>query len=235
MSTDFNQLLLEQYVNDGMRWAQSVGCVLCVYGYFISTKKHLWLIILLHGIAGFVGILLENIFIAKHLCCRQEDWSYLLVMNELFWIVHESATVYYSMIKLEPIITAPKVRKLLRWAMAACFIGFAACRVMIGVFRLQANSIKNDMIDQTHSAAFLFWGVADLILFGLLVQNTISYLSSPDELRHLVTKLFQSSIPRIFVIIANTLLIVMLTQLRVSNTTQALFWAIKGTYPVRCD
>jgi hypothetical protein len=116
--------------------------------------------------------------------------------------------------------------------MAACFVGFAACRVMIGVFRLQANSVKNEMIDQTHGVAFLFWGIADLILFGLLVQNTISYLSSPDELRHLVTKLFQSSIPRIFVIIANTLLIVILTQLRVSSTTQALFWAIKGTYPV---
>jgi hypothetical protein len=233
MSADFSILMLEQYTTSAMSWTQSIGCLLCIYGYFISSKKLLWTVLLVHGISGFFGTLFENIFNAKQICCSNENWAYLLGINELLWIVHESSTVFYSMVKLEPIITTPSVRRALRWVLFVCLVGFSSFRILIGVYRIQSNTVRNEMIDQAHSLAFIFWGISDLILFGLLIKNTVQYLQSNSEQLHfLVSKLFQSSLPRIFVIILNTFLLVVLSQLNISASIEAIFWAVKGTYPV---
>jgi hypothetical protein len=213
MSANFSDFFIEQYTTNAMSWTQTIGCVLCIYGYFIYTKRILWTVLLVHGISGFLGTLLENFFVAKRLCCRNEDWSSLLGINEIFWTLHESSTVYYSLLKLEPIITNPVVRRVLRGILVLCLVGYSAFRILIGVYRIQANAIRNDLINWAHSFAFLCLGIADLILFGLLVQNTTKYLHCDSEQLHvLINKLFQSSIPRICIIILNTFLLVLYSQ-----------------------
>jgi hypothetical protein len=235
--SDFATLFLETYTKSGLAWVQTVGCIWCIWGYFTNTRKILWTILFVHALSGLVGIFLENIFIAKKACCSNENWAFLLGFNEVNWVLHESTTVLFSLIKLETIFTSPLVKKVLRAIMIGLLVCFTVFRGMIGFYRVRDNTTQNPAIAQSHSYAFIFWGLADLVIFTLLVQNTIHHMkNSTAALSGLISTLFKSSIPRIFILVVNTLLIVVLGQITnmtsgLSNLNQ-LAWAIKGTYPI---
>jgi hypothetical protein len=235
--SDFNTLLLESYTKSGMAWVQTVGCLWAIYGYLTNSKKQLWTILFAHAITGLIGIFLENVFIARKACCSNENWGWLLGLNEINWVIHESTTVLFSLIKLETIFTSEMVKRIVRGIMLALLFAFTIFRGVIGYFRVRDNTTMNLAIQQAHSWAFVFWGLADVVIFVLLVQNTIHHLrNSTSALSGLIETLFKSSIPRIFILVANTLLIVVLGQMTTMTVSQSninqLAWAIKGTYPI---
>jgi hypothetical protein len=236
-TTDFSTLLLQTYTKSGLAWVQTVGCIWCIWGYFTNSKKQLWNILFAHAFTGLVGIFLENVFIAKQACCSNENWSFLLGINEINWIVHESTTVLFSLFKLETIFTSDVVKKALRAFMMALLVAFTIFRGMIGYFRVKDNTTMNAAIAQSHSWAFIFWGIADMVIFGLLIQNTVFHMKhSTAAMFSLIGTLFKSYIPRIFILVVNTLAIVILGQFTTMSTFQSnlnqLAWAIKGTYPL---
>ncbi|KAJ2994027.1 hypothetical protein HDV02_001914 [Globomyces sp. JEL0801] len=232
---DFGTLFLESYTKSGLAWVQTVGCLFIIYGYFVSNKKFLWKVLLAHGISGFLGLVIENLFIAKQQSNKAENWAFLLLINEVNWIIHEATTVWYSSVKLSAIITNSMHKKVLNGILFACLAIFALLRLNIGYLRFRDNTTMNPSIATAHSYAFLIWGFADLVIFVLLIQNTISLGSQSVD--GLLGTLFKSSIPRITILVLNTFLIVVLGQLSTPlsvgmNNLNSLAWAIKGTYPI---
>jgi hypothetical protein len=210
-----------------------------MYAYLISNNKLNWKILLAHGVSGFFGTMIENTFIAKKMCCPSENWAILLGLNEICWIVHESTTVVYSLMKLEAVVTNLRVRNAVRGIMGVLFVGFTVFRIQIGVLRVQYNTTGNALIGEVHSNAFIFWGIADLLIFGLLVYNAYIEVTKHENSQSasLFIVLMQSSIPKLFVIVLNTILIVIVGQVR-GTPSQAIsdlntfIWSVKGTYPV---
>ncbi|KAI8849442.1 hypothetical protein BC829DRAFT_391765 [Chytridium lagenaria] len=101
--------------------------------------------------------------------------AYLLLFNELNWIVHEATTVYYSFIKTSVIFTSETLRRTFTIIMAVLMVAFAALRFNIGRLRFSNNALGNAAIANAHSYAFLVWGVADLIILFLLVWNVYDH------------------------------------------------------------
>jgi hypothetical protein len=235
----FQSAWLQTYSNSGLAWVQSCSCVLIMYAYLISNQKLNWKVLLIHGISGFFGTMIENAFIAKKMCCAEENWAILLGLNEICWIFHESSTVFYSLMKLEAVITREKARMIVRGVLGVLFFGFAAFRIQIGVLRVQYNTTGNALIGEAHSNAFIFWGLADLLIFVLLIYNGyIEIKRHPNpQIASLFFVLMQSSLPKLFVIVLNTILIVIVGQIR-GPSSQAVsdlntfIWSVKGTYPV---
>jgi hypothetical protein len=156
--------------------------------------------LLAHAITGFLGTLTENTFIAKSITAPTENWSVLLGLNEINWIICESSTVAYSIMKLIPILPTEQHKKILAGVMGLLFVGFSSFRIQIGVLRAGGNTLGNAGISKAHSDAFLWWGVADLIVLALLVWNTKKQVEMYSG-NSIVLTLFQSSIPRIFVLV----------------------------------
>jgi hypothetical protein len=210
-----------------------------MYAYLISNNKLNWKILLAHGVTGFFGTMIENTFIAKKMCCPTENWALLLGLNEICWIVHESTTVIYSLIKLEAVVHSARIRTGVRVIMGVLFVGFTVFRIQIGVLRVQYNTTGNASIGEAHSNAFIFWGIADLLIFGLLVYNAYIEVTKHENSQSasLFVVLMQSSLPKLFVIVLNTILIVIVGQIR-GPSSQAIsdlntfIWSVKGTYPV---
>ncbi|KAJ3313232.1 hypothetical protein HDV04_002216 [Boothiomyces sp. JEL0838] len=126
-------------------------------------------------------------------------------------------------------------KKVLRGVMLLLFLAFAGCRINIGINRVQDNTTMNFAIAQAHSYAFLVWGVSDIILFSLLIANTIDQLKV-NATKKTIKVLFRSSLPRFLFLIANTFVIVVLGQLQSLDEGQqnlnALVWTFKGSYPL---
>jgi hypothetical protein len=243
----FNTALLQTYTTAGLpslTWGQSVACVLILYAYMISNKKLNWNILLLHAISGFFGTMIEgtmieNTFIAKGMCCPTENWAILLGLNEICWIVHESTTVIYSLVKLETVIINQKIKLGLRAIMGLLFIGFCVFRIQIGVLRVANNTTGNKAIGVAHANAFIFWGLADLIIFGLLVWNAQAEISKYEnsQTATLFMVLMQSSVPKLMIIVGNTFLIVIVGNLQGDqpqsvSDLNTFIWSVKGAYPV---
>ncbi|KAI8892671.1 hypothetical protein BC833DRAFT_610986 [Globomyces pollinis-pini] len=233
--TDFGTLFLESYTKSGLAWVQTIGCLFIIYGYFVSNKKFLWKVLLAHGISGLLGLIIENFFIAKQQSNKAENWAFLLLINEVNWIIHEASTVLYSSVKLSAIVTNNMHKKILNGILISSLVIFALLRLNIGYLRFRDNVTMNPSIATAHSYAFLIWGFADLIIFALLVQNTINLGSQAID--GLLGTLLKSSIPRITILVLNTFLIVILGQLPAPlsvgmNNLNSLAWSIKGTYPI---
>jgi hypothetical protein len=240
MSTiDFETAWLQTYAGSGLAWVQSCSCVLVMYAYMISNKKFNWKVLFAHAVTGFFGTMIENVFIAKKMCCMNENWAILSGLNEINWIIHETTTVVYTQVKLETVIMNQRIKTVLRSLMCLLFVGFLIFRIQIGVLRVQYNTTGNSLIGEAHSNAFIFWGLADLIIFGLLIYNAQIEITKHEKSQSasLFAVLTQSSIPKLFVIVLNTILIVIVGQIRgtpsqgISNLN-TLIWSIKGTYPV---
>ncbi|KAJ3310478.1 hypothetical protein HDV04_004977 [Boothiomyces sp. JEL0838] len=251
MSVSFPTAYLQTFTKDGLVWADCVGCALLIYGYFISNRKNLWKVLLALGITGLFGTIIENFFQAKKLSSPDENWSFLLGMNEMNWTVFETSCVVYSLIKLETTLTSLKVKRAVRFAMGVFLTCFVIGRFNIGYLRVQQNAIMNRTIGQAHAYAYIFWFLADFLIFGLLIYNTFIHIKSMNKaVTLLVHTLFKSSIPRFLIITINTFCIAVISFFYASevfidsNVAQDpktvtpmqdlsdFLWAIKGTYPV---
>ncbi|KAI8892673.1 hypothetical protein BC833DRAFT_610989 [Globomyces pollinis-pini] len=158
------------------------------------------------------------------------------MINEVNWIIHEATTVFYSTIKLETVITNQTHKKILQGILGVSFAVFALLRLNIGRLRFSANTTMNNDIAQAHSYAFIIWGFADLIIFILLIKNTLN-IGSGEVAGGLLVTLLKSSLPRIMILVINTFVIVILGQLSsplstAMNNLNSLAWSIKGAYPI---
>ena len=230
-------------INSGPAWIELVGSALLIYGFLVSgQKKGLWLVLLMVGITGFLGVLLQNVFSAREMCCSVQGWGILLAFNEINWALNSIGAVLYSLLKLETVIPNPKIKQLVRISVGLSMLGYTIFRIYIGVLRAMYNTPMNTQIEQAHSGAFAFWGIADLIIFGLLIYNVVRHLM--DHANYQISKAISttmlfSSFPRFFVIVFNTFFLIILSQLTSYNPTNATYqdlmnlgWMIKGTYPL---
>ncbi|KAJ3318479.1 hypothetical protein HDV06_000458 [Boothiomyces sp. JEL0866] len=172
-------------------------------------------------------------------------------MNELNWTVFESSCVLYSLIKLETTITSTRIKRVVRILMGIFLTCFTIGRAYIGYLRVEHNTIMDSTIGQAHAYAYIFWFLADFLIFGLLIYNTFIHIKSMNKaVTLLVHTLFKSSIPRFLIITINTFCIAVISFFYASevfvdsNLVQEakdvtplqdlsdFLWAIKGTYPV---
>ncbi|KAJ3105206.1 hypothetical protein HDU97_008360 [Phlyctochytrium planicorne] len=211
------------------------------YCYSTTLKTEtLWRVLMLHAVSGFVGTLMETAFIAARACnIMDTSLAYIILFNEFNWIAHEATTVWYSYIKTSVIITSEVLRKVLSGLNIVLLLVFSALRFNIGRLRFSANSLDNDDIQAAHSYAFLVWGVADLIILGLLCYNVWDHVKrrASNESKGMILTLMNSSVPRIAIIFFNTLLIVIIGQLKkplpkTLDSFHSFLWLVKGTYPM---
>ncbi|KAI8821724.1 uncharacterized protein EV422DRAFT_429647 [Fimicolochytrium jonesii] len=229
-------------IDTGMNWVQLVGCTMVMYGYLISNRRGLWTIVLAHGAAGFLGTIMESAFIANDKCEGATRVGLILGFNELNWITNEIATVYYSLCKIEVIITQDTYRRYLRYFMGVLALIFTGFRMNIGILRVRDNVTGNPAISEAHSWAFIIWGIADLLIFFMLVGKTYMDIHDAKQQQNirgagdLIMTLMKSSLLRLIIICANTLAIVVVGQIKNPTPTLAGFnqflWMIKGTYPI---
>jgi hypothetical protein len=233
----FGTVFLGIYMKSALSWVQTVGCLWAIYGYLVSNKRKLWTILLVHAISGLLGIFVEAIYWTKVIRDPADNVPILLGLNEINWILHESTVVIYSLVKLQPVISNPRVKKFIQISMSILFLCYSGFRVMIGYLRVRDQVGESPEIANAHSFAFIFWGLADAIIFILLIKFTIDHLRKGNEqFSSLILTLFKSSIPRLLVLVLNTTVIVALGQIPLRDITQndiyTLVWAIKGTYPI---
>ncbi|KAJ3332777.1 hypothetical protein HDU76_013104 [Blyttiomyces sp. JEL0837] len=120
--------------------------------------------------------------------------------------------------------------------MICLFFAFFAFRINIA--RLNLSNAPQSQVRFATAFAFAIWGVADLIVLGLLVWNVIDHVQkSKDELRSNVMRtLLKSSVPRMAIIFLNTLSFVIVSFITpqsetVQNINQFNFM-VKGAYPL---
>eukprot|EP00475_Leptophrys_vorax_P017889 TRINITY_DN24461_c0_g1_i1.p1 TRINITY_DN24461_c0_g1~~TRINITY_DN24461_c0_g1_i1.p1 ORF type:complete len:360 (-),score=80.33 TRINITY_DN24461_c0_g1_i1:115-1194(-) len=229
-------------INTGLNWSQMAGCVLIMYGFLLSATKPLWKVLLAHAISGFLGTFLETCFLANKSCNTGTYVAILLGLNEVNWIIHESSTVLYSLIKVAPVMDEftddrKVLRKVLQVVFITLFVVFAAFRVDIGVLRVQADSVSGLDITIAHSRAFVVWGIADLIILGLIFKNLEVAWRKEQVFALLLKDVLKSSIPRVAIITINTFGIVIVGNLYGQNseslqTYNMLLWMVKGCYPM---
>ena len=120
--------------------------------------------------------------------------------------------------------------------MFGCMIGYTVFRGLIGYYRVRDNIADSPEVSLATSCAFLFWGIADIVIFALLVVWTSKQMSSGGWFGATALTILKSSLPRLLILVLNTFVIVILGQ--ITKTTQNhqdisnLAWAIKGTYPI---
>jgi len=209
-------------INTGLNWVQMVGCVLIIYGYALSTPKPLWKILLAHAASGFFGTFLETCFLANKACETGTYVAILLGLNEINWIIHEASTVVYSLLKVAPVLAMDEpsgdslkhTRKVFMAVFGVLFLVFSAFRINIGVLRVQEDNVGSIDISIAHSRAFIVWGIADLIILGLIIKNLNKESVKTDAaFANIVKDVLKSSIPRILIICVNTFGIVIVGQL----------------------
>ncbi|KAI8892674.1 hypothetical protein BC833DRAFT_610992 [Globomyces pollinis-pini] len=236
----FGTQLVQNYVLDGAAWTQTVGCVLVIYAYLISNKKTLFKVLLWQGVSGLIGGLLENIYLAKRVCCSSENWSLLLLVNEANWIVYETSTVVYIMMKLQSVLSHIGVKRILNSTLVILLLLYSIARFNIGRIRFMENNLHSSKIITAQSYAFIVWGFVYLTLFALLIKNAIAIAKQINDRRDGIKTILKSSLPRLTIIVLNTLLIVIFGQLitylnppiqRITDTN-SLLMAIKSSYPL---
>ena len=116
---DFFTSLVNVYTTSGLSSVQTVCTFYIIYAYMLYTRKTLWHVLIVHAVSGMLGTFIENTFIAKQMSSPHESWAFLLGLNEINWILHESMTVLYSLLKLETIVIASTQKKILRMIMWA--------------------------------------------------------------------------------------------------------------------
>ncbi|KAJ3357897.1 hypothetical protein HDU91_005356 [Kappamyces sp. JEL0680] len=235
---NFTSTLLHELTNSGMAWTQIIGCFWLFFAFCISNKKFLWQILFVHAVTGFLGSFVENTFLSVKQINPASSVGILLGFNEICWILNESSTAIYSLTKLETILQ-DKARNYVRIAIGIMLLGYAGCRVAIGILRTNENSVGSDDISAMHSYAFLFLAIIEMIIFCLLAYSTVKHLQSFSDRRigDLMKTLFTSSIPRFLIIVLNTIVIVICGQFYSSPSQTVkdvndLAWAIKGSYPI---
>ncbi|KAJ3305145.1 hypothetical protein HDV03_001907 [Kappamyces sp. JEL0829] len=244
MST-FASAFIKQVTTSSMAWNQIVGCFWyavppvyprLLFAFCISNKRFLWQILLVHGMSGLAGMVIEDSFVAMKDIAPTEHLGIMLGLNEIFWILNETSTVIYSLTKLETVLES-HVRKYVRIAIGILLLGYGVCRVQIGILRTTQDAVTSPSIQKMHSYAFVFLAVVEMIIFVLLAYCTVQHLrSNPDKrFGEIIKTLFTSSIPRISIIVLNTLLIVICGQFYIDPSQtltdiNSLAWAIKGSY-----
>ncbi|KAJ3214906.1 hypothetical protein HDU67_001055, partial [Dinochytrium kinnereticum] len=235
-------------IGGGLQWSSLIGCFLIFYCFAFSKTEMLWRVLFAHALSGFLGTLMETAFIAAKRDCvplaapaptPPTSLAYILLLNEINWIVHESTTVWYSYIKTSVIFTSESLRKVFTILMIVLFIAFSTLRVNIGRLRFSENTLNNADIAAAHSYAFLVWGFADLIILFLLVWNVWDHVKrrANAESKGMIMTLMNSSIPRIAIIFFNTFAIVAIGQLKpptptIINNFNSFLWLVKGSYPM---
>ncbi|KAI8897452.1 hypothetical protein BC833DRAFT_621252 [Globomyces pollinis-pini] len=236
-SNSFSSIYIDQFIGNGPNWILTFGCISVIYAYSISNKVFLWKVLLVHGISGFLGLLIQNFYIAKQGCCKVESWQILIFLNELNWITHETSTVVYSLSKLEVVITEGVYRKYLKYFLLVLWSFYGCARGYIGYLRFVNNTLNNPAIDAAHSYAYLIWGFTDIVIFVLLIISTYRHFTrSKQTTFNLILTLLESSIFRLSIMILNTLMIAILYQVQNPQSLtwvsfSNLGWAIKGAYP----
>lgn len=227
--------MVQSYTSSGLSWVQTVGCVLLIYGFLLSNKRRLWIILLVHGITGFFGTFFENLFSALH--AHNYHMAWILGMNELFWFVNECTTVLYVYYKLEVVISSKTTKRILLCTLAVIGLVFGCLRANIGVQRIKEDKIGSHNIRMAHSYAFLAWGAANLILANVIGYSVLILIRSAEKTKSIIFILLKSSMPILFTLVVNTLLIVIISQIHLPKSnaaahTNAVLWAIKGAYPI---
>ncbi|KAJ3135951.1 hypothetical protein HK101_004073, partial [Irineochytrium annulatum] len=196
---------------------------------------------MLHAVSGFAGTLMETAFSAAR-CSGNYDgnFAYIILFNEINWIVHESSTVLYSYMKTCVIITSEGMRNMVSIGMGSLFLIFAGLRANIGRLRFTQDTLGSESISAAHSYAFIVWGTADFIILCLLVYFVRDHVKNSStgsgKGPSLMMTLFKSSVPRIGIIFFNTFAIVIVgqyynsTNLRL-GTFNSYLWLCKGAYP----
>jgi hypothetical protein len=235
------EIFINTYATSGMAWAQAFGCVLCMFAFFGSNRKQLWVVLMVHAVTGFLGMAIENFYTAQNILnpAESKTWAILLLINEINWIAFEFSTVIFSAVKLMAIIESSTEKWIFRTFYVVCLVGFSCFRGWIGWMRYTNNTVMNPEIMKLHSYAFIFWALAELVLFVLLIKNTIHHIrNSSGEVNSVARILFKSSIPRLMVIVLNTIAITIVGQFQSPqnltdlNTVKTCLWMIKGTYPL---
>ena len=162
----------------------------------------------------------------------------MLGLGEIFLIINESAVVLYSLLKLEVAIPSDRVKKILRVFLFICFIGFSGGRIWDGVLRVKYRTTGNSETKKIQGIAFIFWGLADVAIFGLLGWVTLYHVrKSGAQVASVVKTIMTSSLPRLFIIAFTTFLLVIIGVLDQPNNVDlqnfyTLVIAIKCSYPV---
>jgi uncharacterized membrane protein len=219
-----------------------VGCSYLCYQYLLSDRASTMVYVLFaHGLSGLIGIFVETAFGAHKQCQISSNVAILLGLNEICWIINESSSVLYSYLKCRSVIPL-KYTKFIEAYFISLFIGFFGCRINIGVLRVKHNVINSLTISEAHSFAFIFWGLADVTVMGLLL-----YAFNKNRKKDTVTSydalliMLRSSLPRLFCMTLNTLCIVVVgfiggffPELMVASLVDfnIVLWIIKGSYSI---
>ncbi|KAI8914362.1 hypothetical protein EDD86DRAFT_259640 [Gorgonomyces haynaldii] len=231
MSPDFTSQWLNIYATNAAGWTQTVGCVMLIYAFFLGKRRILDQILLANGITGVFGVAVEFAFLAQQ---RQGiAWPIILLLNEVNWIVFECTIVMYSLVKLEPIIEGKNIKMLIRGVFGVLGCAYMIARCYIGFLRYRKSTVMDAEIMKAHSWAFIVWGLADALLVCLLIVYTFKTIRSLRlaESKDIASAIFKSSIPRLALIMTNTLVIAALGLLDTSPTMDSLAWLIKAAYP----
>lgn len=225
-------------------WVQLVGCFYIFYQFALSDKRYAWKVLLAHALSGFCGSIIETCYAANTTCNTGINVAWLLGINEINWIIHEASTVLYSFLKFIPAIRTNQGKNILKGLMAVLFVIFAALRINIGVLRSSKNKLGDAEIDLAHAWAFIVWGFSDIVVLVLMIYHWSVETTNPDSISsRTISSLVQSSLPRISIIIGNTILIVIAgiigsygSPAIISSTGfqnfNLMLWMIKGTYPI---
>ncbi|KAI9325870.1 hypothetical protein DFJ73DRAFT_965508 [Zopfochytrium polystomum] len=258
--TRFDVCWLEP-LNGGQQWSKLMGCSLIIYSWSFSQRKSLWNVILVHAIGGLLGTLLENVWVAAancHLMTQKPNstnfepssFAYILFVNEVNWIAHESTVIIYSYIKTRIVLKNPTVEKVVNYFLGAMFLAYVGLRVNIGWLRYKNNQLMDEDIALAHNYVYIAWLVADAVLMALLFLNVLDHLrqsrpSAAARARHghighnssstshqsnvVVKSLLNSSLPRFAVIFFNTAIISILNfLLRNPNLDDSLELTLKN-------
>jgi hypothetical protein len=185
-----------------------------------------------------IGGAIENAFRAMETFDPARNWPIMLGLGEIFLIINESAVVLYSLLKLEVAIPSEKVKRGLRIFLFICFLGFSAGRIWDGVIRVQYRTTSNSETKKIQGIAFIFWGLADTAIFGLLGWVTLYHVrKSGDQVASVVRTIMTSSLPRLFIIAFTTILMIIIgvteqpDNVDLQNFYMILI-AVKCSYPV---
>ncbi|KAI9324938.1 hypothetical protein DFJ73DRAFT_870917 [Zopfochytrium polystomum] len=236
-------------LSGGQQWSKLMGCALIMYCYSFSQRKSLWNVLFVHALSGFLGTIIENVWVAAANCKimvpgdTSSSYAYVLLINELNWIPHESSIIIYSYIKTRVILKSAVMEKIVNYFLGIVFLLYVACRANIGRLRFQHNFLSDDDIALAHNYVYILWIIADVVLFVLLIWNVVDHLSkSLTSSGKIIKTLLNSSLPRFAVILFNTMVLSVLnfvlrnpgldpqSVLTLKNLSKFTS-LVKGTYP----
>ncbi|KAJ3118758.1 hypothetical protein HK098_005840 [Nowakowskiella sp. JEL0407] len=238
-------------------WSLLAASIIIVYGYILSNKKFLWQILLVNGISGTLGIIIQTSFLAVHwdpnsthpnlLRCNdiaptgstvRDVLNVFLGINEMFWYLNEITIVLYSFFKIETVtsVTIPRRYGLvLRAVMLVFVIAYLPLRIVIGIIRRRDDARWNDAIADAHAYAFSSWGFVELIIIGMLIQAAVYAKRESQNASNIITTIFSSSILRLLIISVNQIAIAIATRFKSTESLEDFkncLWLIRGAYPM---